>query len=232
MIDFLHDSWHQEAFAEVALSRREAHVFGSLPRGEFRVFLAAHRCYARYAGCDLRKQGDAGHVQTAVADDGVSAAFFHQADDRARDDLHGRIAGGVEVPFTWHNSAIGLEYVFLSDGASDPDEYIDRALTLYPDDLYYLGRHYLGLTAGGEIIPILYANVISLFNVLDPSGLVAVTLLYSIADEAEFVGGFFIPWGKKPGAVDAGAGEPSIPEIRGEFGMVPYLIFMETRFTF
>jgi hypothetical protein len=154
------------------------------------------------------------------------------AADRARDDLHGRVAGGVEVPFTWHNSAVGVEYAFLSDGASDPDAYLDRALTLYPDDLYFLGRHYLGLTAGGEIIPILYANVVSLFNVLDPSGLVAVTLLYSIADEAEFVGGFFVPWGEKPRAGDALAGETSIPEIRGEFGMVPYLLFMETRFTF
>jgi hypothetical protein len=147
-----------------------------------------------------------------------------------RDRIHGRLAAGLEYPIAWHNSSIGLEYAFLSDGAARSEEALERAARFFPDDLPYLGQHYLGLNLGGEIIPILYAGIVNLFNLQDPSGLCALTLLYSIADEAEFVGGFFLPWGGKP-TVDTTQPVASTL-LRSEYGAMPFLVFMETRFSF
>ncbi len=174
----------------------------------------------------LRSEGHLGlaDLQGDFRLDGETAAGLD------RDEIHGRLAAGLEIPFAWHNSSIGLEYAFLSDGAESALEAVERAARFFPDDLPYLGRHYLGLNLGGEIIPILYAGLVNIFNLTDPSGLSALTLLYSIADEAELLGGLFLPWGKKPGL------EPGLPPTAArpgsELGSMPFLVFLETRVSF
>jgi hypothetical protein len=174
----------------------------------------------------LRGEGHAGFADL----DGDFRLDTETAAGLSRDRTQGRLALGLEYPFAWHNSSVGLEYAFFSDGAASAQEALGRAARFFPDDLPYLGQHYLGLSLGGEIIPILYASLVNLFNLLDPSGLCALTLLYSIADEAEFVGGLFVPWGRKP-AIDPAQPVP-VPELRSELGAMPFLVFMETRFSF
>lgn len=151
-------------------------------------------------------------------------------DGERADDIHGRVAGGFNILFAWHNVSLGAEYLFVSDGASRGDDYAARAMRLHPDDVPYMGRHYVGLSAGGEIIPILTLQTMALFNVSDHSGLGMVSLLYSAADEIEFVGGVLIPFGPEPSAdILAPA---SFPMIESEFGAVPLMAFLEGRFYF
>ena len=61
-----------------------------------------------------------------------------------------------------------------------------------------------------------------------------VTLVYNIADEADFVVGVMAPWGKRP-TVDTAAAAPTIPAIptlNSEYGQSPFNLFLETRFYF
>ncbi len=132
------------------------------------------------------------------------------------DDVYGRVAAGLDVLFAWHNASIGAEYMFLSDGASGPSGYGARLFNFFPDDNFYMGQHYVGLSAGMELIPILRANVMGLLNAVDLSGLAALTLVYSLADEADLVAGLMVPWG----------------EMQSEYGAMPLMVFMESRFYF
>jgi len=111
-----------------------------------------------------------------------------------------------------------------------PSRYLERALSAYPDDPAYLGQVYLGLGAGGEIIPILRLQALLMLNARDGSGLGSLSLVYSIADEADFVGGLLLPWGEKPSpAPDTPGG---MPTLTSELGLVPLTLFLETRFYF
>jgi hypothetical protein len=151
-------------------------------------------------------------------------------DGERADDIHGRAAGGFNILFAWHNVSLGAEYMFISDGASRGDDYAARAGRLYPDDIPYMGRHYVGLSAGGEIIPILTLQTMALFNVSDHSGLAVASLLCSAADEIDFIGGVLIPFGPEPSA-DILAPN-AFPVIESEFGAVPLMAFVEGRFYF
>ena len=115
------------------------------------------------------------------------------------------------------------------DGAATPDDYIERAGRFYPDDQFYLGAHYAGISMGCEIVPILRAQIMGLMNLQDTSGLAVWTLVYNISDEADFIGGMMIPWGRAP----AFEGPPTnLVDIRSEFGTSALTVFLETRFYF
>lgn len=145
------------------------------------------------------------------------------------DDIYVRAAGGPSLTFTWQNSMIAAEYGFYMDGAGDPEDYLERVPEFYPDDIFYLGQHYVGGTAGLEIIPILRLNAITMVNAGDGSGLAGGFLAYNIADEADFIGGVYVPWGDRPDL----AGFPFVPPTLGsEFGSGPLAVFLETRFYF
>jgi hypothetical protein len=154
-------------------------------------------------------------------------------DGEKADDIHGRVAGGFNILFAWHNVTLGAEYMFISDGASRGGDYAARVMRLYPDDIPTMGRHYVGLSAGGEIIPILMLQTMALFNVSDHSGLGMVSLVCSAADEIEFVAGVLIPFGPEPsmGSADI-LGPAAFPVIESEFGSVPLMAFLEGRFYF
>jgi hypothetical protein len=145
------------------------------------------------------------------------------------DDIHGRFSFGLDVPFTWHNANIAAEYAFYSDGTGDPDRYIERAQNFYPDDQPYMGRHYVGLNVGMDIVPILRANLLGLLNAEDYSGMASFMLVYSIADEADFVGGLLIPWGERP---ESPAPPATVPALNSEFGLMALTVFLESRFYF
>lgn len=151
-------------------------------------------------------------------------------DGSVRDGIFGRLAAGFELTFAWHNTALGAEYLFISDGARRPDRYIARAAGFYPDDVAYFGRHYVAVSAGGEIIPILRVQTMLLANVKDFSGMGLVSLAWSAADEIEILAGVLAPWGEAP-AVDPLAPLP-IPSIESEFGTAALTVFLEGRFYF
>jgi hypothetical protein len=152
-------------------------------------------------------------------------------DEREEDGIHTRLALGLDVPFEWHNASIGMDYMYISDGSSNPEEYVERAGQMFPDDLMYLGRHYLGVSLGGELVPILTLGMMGLINLEDASGLGSVMLIYSIADEADAVIGIMVPWGELPDVGISPSGELLL-DMQSEMGASPITAFLETRFYF
>ena len=156
-------------------------------------------------------------------------------DDRDRDggyldDIHGAVAVGFDYMHTWQNLSIGVDYLFASNGASHPSGYITRFTRFYPDEVPFMGRHYVGLSAGLDVIPILRLNTMALFNVTDYSGLASLFLLWNIADEVDGLLGLLVPWGEEPVLDD---GPPTHePALESEFGMMPLMLFLEMRFYF
>lgn len=146
------------------------------------------------------------------------------------DDIYVHISTGVSKMFSWQNLLVGAEYMYLSDGVSNPSQYLDRTNRLFPDDQRFLSLHYIGITIGGDIISILRLNTIFILNTIDTSGVDVTVLVYNLADEAELVGGVLVPWGAKPYIV----AEPSFSNVAGpflgsEFGAIPLTVFLETR---
>jgi len=187
------------------------------------------------AGCSF--QGEAGPIGLR----GEAHAGFPDAsgdgrlddvdrDGAWRDDIHGRLSAGVDLNLPWQNLSLATEYMFLSDGVGRASGYLGRLARLFPDDQPFLGRHYVALSAGVDIIPILRLDTLGLFNATDFSGLAAVILSYSIADEADAVLGVLLPWGDEPLYQ---SGPPVYgPSIESEFGLLPLMFFAETRFYF
>jgi len=139
------------------------------------------------------------------------------------DEIHVRAALGLEHKLEWRNAQIAVEALYQSDGAWETRDYLARLAGLYPDDLPYLGRLYLGLSAGGEILPILRLQLVGLVNAGDGSGIGVLSLVHSLADEADLLGGLLVPWGRR--GVSAGA-------VESELGLAPLVFFLETRFYF
>ena len=141
--------------------------------------------------------------------------------------IHGRLAAGVDRKFVWQNATVGFEAMYLSDGATWSGGYTRRLAGLYPDEVPYMASLYLGLSGGLELIPILRAGAMVLVNTQDGSGMAALTLMYNIADEADFVGGVLAPWGEAPEDAAAGA-----LKLKSEYGLYPLMVFLESRFYF
>ena len=68
--------------------------------------------------------------------------------------------------------------------------------------------------------------LLALVSLGDGSGMAMASLSYSIADEADFVGGLLIPWGERT------AGAAGLPVLGSEMGSAPVAGFLETRFFF
>ncbi len=150
-----------------------------------------------------------------------------QADEARR--IHGRLSAGPNLMFDWHNASLGAEYAFFSDGAASPDDYIARSQRFFPDDLPYLAQHYVGVNAGMEIIPILQASTAAIVNASDGSGLVTASMVYSVADEADLIGGLFVPWGTRASVRD----DPLMPlDLGSEFGNGGLTLYFESRVFF
>ena len=119
-----------------------------------------------------------------------------------------------------------MEYQFISDGGK-PGSYLARATRFYPDDVLFMGMHYVGVTGGFDILPILRVNAVALFNAYDLSGMGFLSLMYNMSDETDLIFGAMIPWGEKP---TADAGSPvSISRIESEFGLASFAAFLEMR---
>jgi len=143
--------------------------------------------------------------------------------------LNGRLAVGPGVTFGWHNANLTAEYAYYSDGARDPADYLARAKDFFPDDLPYVGRHYVGVSGGLDILPILRTGVVALVDAGDGSSLTGLNLMLSVADEAVVVAGVLVPGG----AGLETTGVPTAPLALGsEFGSSPAALFLESRVFF
>lgn len=171
-----------------------------------------------------------GHVGFPDEDaDGVLDADEISAEGLLGREVHLRVAAGIDKSFEWRNLNVAFEAMYLSDGAWRSDGYVARLARRSPDELLYLNRMYLGLSVGGEILPILRAMALALWNTQDGSGLAMASLVYSAADEVDVALGLLLPWGALP---DSAAALLSSGDLESEFGYVPMTAFLEARVFF
>lgn len=170
----------------------------------------------------LRAEGHAGFPDEG----GRFSPTDRDEDGRFRDDLFARLAVGADLSLPARGAYFALEYMYQSDGARDPSGYLSRATSLPPDALGFLGRHYLGGTAGIDVTPLLRGQALVIWNAEDSSGVGMVSLVYSIADEADAVLGALVGWGS------SSPSGPQAFELRSEYGSAPAAIFCESRFFF
>ncbi|MEZ4381865.1 MAG: hypothetical protein R3A79_10970 [Nannocystaceae bacterium] len=175
-------------------------------------------------------QGDAGPI-------GLRGEFhvgFPDADADAdlKDDewaIHVRAAGGPNVSFAWHNTTLSLEYMYISDGAKTPSQYLGRTAAIFPDTVPFLARHYISPSFGLDVVPILRAATFALVNANDGSGLAGGSLVYNVADESDFILGLFVPWGAGLQGLQPSTG---LPRVGSEYGLTPLVLYLESRVFF
>ena len=134
-----------------------------------------------------------------------------------------RAAMGADTRLPWRNGSVAVEGAWLSDGATAPSGYVQRALALQPDELPYLGRAYAALTTGFELLPILRVGGFALANLEDLSGVGGLSLSWSAADEADVMLGAFLPWG------DGAAIGPQGLQLGSEMGAGSATLYLEAR---
>ncbi|NIM18871.1 MAG: hypothetical protein GTO42_02450 [Candidatus Latescibacteria bacterium] len=143
-----------------------------------------------------------------------------------------RATVGCDYSFT--GKAYGfIEYHINSAGATDPEEYLGRfSKPAYADGAVYLmGRHYLVPGLMLQPTPLFTLDAQALWNLLDPSILIAPMLEYNIAENIYISGGAFIGFGKMPHR-DAGEMQDSSTAFRSEFGSYPDVYFASLRIYF
>ncbi|MEE9384326.1 MAG: hypothetical protein V3V08_13055 [Nannocystaceae bacterium] len=177
----------------------------------------------------FRAEGHAG-VRDGSRERSTDGPGGAEGAEGAEDSVHGRVVGGLDLPLSWRGAMAGVEYMYVSQGAFVPDDYLARMSTFFPEEQPFAGRHYGGATFGLELTPLLRGGVMALGNLADGSGLLAANLAYSVADEADFAMGMFVPWGKRP--TGNGGGPDTRPRLRSEFGGMPVVMYLETRFFF
>ncbi|RMH00438.1 MAG: hypothetical protein D6705_00450 [Deltaproteobacteria bacterium] len=175
------------------------------------------------AGASL--QGDVGPIGLrAEGHVGVPDRDGDGRKDRG-EKVHGRVSAGPNVRFDWHALSLSAEYAFFSDGAKDGADLIPRASRFFPDDLPYLGKHYVAFGGGMEITPLVRTAPFAFVNAGDGSGIAGNVLSLSLGNESDLNLGFYAPWGKGVRIVE---GAP-LPELRSEFGAAPFVVYLETR---
>lgn len=224
------DEEHRPSWGQIALLARASAVKWETQWAIFggklaRRWLVAGTFQGQLAGLGLR-----GGAQLGFPDaDGDGTLDENDPDAAVPRKVHLRANLGADKVFVWRNAQLGLELLFRSDGATLPARYPERAAHLYPDDLPFAGKLYLGLSGGLDILPILRAGALVLLNAGDYSGLALASLSYSVADEADLLAGLLVPWGARA-ELATSAAEGLFPG--SEYGDAPLTVFIESRVYF
>lgn len=130
-----------------------------------------------------------------------------------------RTSVGLDYSFGGETYAF-IEYHFSGAGARKPEDFLTNleqpAYT--SGGVYLLGRHYLVPGVTHQVTPLISVNGQLLFNLSDPSTLVAPQIAYNVAEDIHLSVGGFISLGKRPKNGES-------PEFQSEFGSYPNLLF-------
>ena len=135
------------------------------------------------------------------------------------------IRGVTSVDYRFANGLYAfLEYYFNGAGEEDPEDYprLFDSERLARGEIFNFGRHYLGASLDYELHPLVTADLFGLWNLLDQSFLVGPLLLVSLSNEADMRIGAYLPVGT------ALVGS----HIQSEFGLYPYVYYLELRLYF
>jgi hypothetical protein len=124
--------------------------------------------------------------------------------------------------------SLTLESSWLSDGASDPDEYLISATDprVAQGERWLLGQAYTSLAVTQALTPLINASLSVIGNLLDPSALIGPSLTWSVSDEVNVSLGGYAGAGLGITSNTASANmSPVIPKIQSEFGSLQWVSF-------
>ena len=149
---------------------------------------------------------------------------FDDEPDPSEDYL--RTSIGLDYSFGGETYAF-IEYHFNGVGAKKPDSYLTNLeQSAYTrGGVYLLSRHYLAPGVTHQVTPLISVSGQMLFNLSDPSILVAPQIAYNIAEDIHLSIGGFVSIGKRPKDSES-------PEFQSEFGSYPNLFFSSFRVYF
>ena len=151
------------------------------------------------------------------------------------------------VGVTWRPTAttsLSTEAYLQTFGASSPDGYLLVASSdrFTRGEVWQMGRTYAALSLGQEITPLILGNLALIGNLADPSAMLAPSLTWSLAENADLSAGVYAGLGARPEEVDPldlvnpATLQPWGPKklssrlgIQSEFGLVPTTAFLQMR---
>ena len=146
-------------------------------------------------------------------------------------DSFSAVVGG---DFRFDNSLyINLEYLYNSAGKTGGlDEAVLRSMVSH---MVSLGRHLAGLQLSYEFHPLLTGQAALVHSFSDRSSMVSPTATYSVSNEAEFIAGAILCFGKRPHVYvleSSGGALYTAGRIKSEFGTRANMFFAEFKFYF
>lgn len=175
-------------------------------------------------------QGDAGPITLYTEGHGGirdKTIGMLPLDDQGRiDRKYMQVVTGARWMGGARNTSISMEYAYLSNGVSTHQYLYMMQRRVYADEFPHPGRQYAGIAFGTELHPLVQLGGVGMMNVVDTSGLTSVSLAVSIGDNAEWVTGALLPFGKRATV------RKNAPVIRSEFGDMPFTAYTELRYYF
>ena len=157
---------------------------------------------------------------------GIRAEFTLTQNTAGRlDERRTFVRSVTSVDYRFANGVYGLlEYYYNGFGKTDAASYsrLFPSQRLTRGEIFNLGRHYLGAIFEYEFHPLVRGSLFSQWNMLDHSGLVGPLLSVSLSDEADVRLGTYLPWGADLNGV----------QTRSEFGLYPYIYYLQLRLYF
>ena len=98
-------------------------------------------------------------------------------------------------------------------------------------EIFNVGLLYAAFGVNWEPHHKLPLSLVIMGNLFDPSMFINASITYKVGDESIFVAGAMIPIGRRPQTGDLAAGEPPII-IRSEFGLYPYIYYLQWKMYF
>ena len=138
------------------------------------------------------------------------------------------VVAGVDYRFA---NTVYCNMEFLFNGAGDSSDLEASLLRSAIGQSVSLGEYLAGLQVSYEFHPLLTGQAVWIYSFSDTSSLVSPTLTYSLADEAEFLCGAFLGFGKRPSSRQVAPGL-NMPVLESEYGTYPHVFFMEFKFYF
>ncbi|MCK4461927.1 MAG: hypothetical protein KAW46_08980 [candidate division Zixibacteria bacterium] len=181
-------------------------------------------------GVDLaRAVGGAGVWLEAgyVLDDAMS--------DRRRCSCGDYWRASIGVDYSLGGTVYGfLEYHFNGAGSNDADDYIDilSSSAFTEGGVSLMGQHYLIPGASWQITPLVTGSGELLFNLGDPSVLLAPTVEYNVAENIYLAAGAFVGIGRTPSLTLGGSSLLDNLRLRSEFGTYPNIYYSSFRVYF
>ncbi len=135
--------------------------------------------------------------------------------------VFGRVTLGLSYKFDFGLTLLAESH-FSSGGGATPDDYLltTQNIEFEAGESFLMGKWYVGLSLSYAITPLITAQLVSMVNAADGSGMMMPTVSWNLSENVTIGVGGLLPFGKRSlTAIE------NIPIPRSEFGMYPFMFY-------